>query len=80
MNKSPAFQFYPADFLSDKNTLVMSAQEIGAYCLLIFVCWSEGFLHDDPEELATIARLPLDQFKKSWEKVRSPALSTSKQG
>lgn len=65
--KSPAFQIYPADFLSDPNTLVMSATEIGAYWLLILVCWQQNGLPDDIKELASISRLKLKQFKPIWE-------------
>lgn len=66
--KSPAFQIYPADFLADAKTLVMSASEIGAYWLLLCVCWRENGLPDDLDELAAIARTPVKQFQKSWEK------------
>lgn len=65
--KSPAFQIYPADFLADAKTLVMSAAEIGAYWLLLCVCWRENGLPDDVSELAAIARTPLKQFQKSWD-------------
>lgn len=68
MSKSPAFQYYPLDFLGDRNTLVMSAEEIGAYWLLISSCWIEGDLPNDIEDLAGIARMPVDRFQKSWEK------------
>jgi uncharacterized protein YdaU (DUF1376 family) len=66
--KSPAFQIYPADFLADKNTLVMSAAEVGGYWLLLCVCWRENGLPDDIDELAAIARTPAKQFHNSWEK------------
>lgn len=66
--KAPAFQFYAADFLADKNVAVMSACEVGAYILLISYCWREGALPDDHEELAALSRMPLEQFEKSWEK------------
>ena len=66
--KSPAFQIYPADFLADAKTLVMSAAEIGAYWLLLCVCWRENGLPDDVAELAAIARTPVKQFQNSWEK------------
>lgn len=66
--KSPAFQIYPNDFLADKNTLVMSTVEIGAYWLLLLVCWIENGLLDDMEELAGIARMDQQQFEIGWEK------------
>jgi uncharacterized protein YdaU (DUF1376 family) len=43
-NKSPAFQMYPQDFLADANTIVMTTEEVGAYFLLLCVCWIEGSL------------------------------------
>jgi len=66
--KSPAFQVYPADFLADKNTLVMSAAEVGSYWLLLCVCWRENGLPDDVQELADLARTPLKQFQPSWDR------------
>lgn len=63
--KSPAFQFYPGDFLSDPNTLVMTTDEIGAYCLLFFVNWDTP-LPNDLQELADLARLPLERFEPMW--------------
>jgi len=68
MNKSPAFQWYAKDFLSDLNVIRMSASEVGAYVLLISVCWVEEVLPNDLDDLALIARMPIDEFKKSWSK------------
>jgi uncharacterized protein YdaU (DUF1376 family) len=66
--KSPAFQMYPKDFLSDPNTLMMSTAEIGAYCLLLFICWDQDGLPDDIEDLAKLARMDVNQFEHAWEK------------
>lgn len=65
---SPAFQFYPGDFLSDKNTALMAPEEIGAYVLLMCYCWKEGSLNDDMEEMALLSRMDEQAFKSSWEK------------
>lgn len=65
---SPAFQFYPGDFLSDKNTALMTPEEIGAYVLLMCYCWKEGSLNDDMEEMALLSRMDKEAFKSSWEK------------
>ncbi|HOJ04133.1 MAG TPA: DUF1376 domain-containing protein [Bacteroidota bacterium] len=65
---SPSFQFIPSDFLADGNTLVMSAEEIGAYTLLMCVCWRETALSTDIEELAAIARMDPERFRESWER------------
>jgi uncharacterized protein YdaU (DUF1376 family) len=65
-SKSPAFQFYPSDFVSDLNVLLMTAQEVGAYLLLMSHCWLEGALPDDMNVLAHIARIEQTAFEASW--------------
>jgi|GEM_PF-3825750 len=52
--KSPAFQFYAAEFLSDENVAVMSNQEVGCYIKLICYCWREGSI---PSDIKRISRL-----------------------
>jgi len=52
--KSPAFQFYPSDFLSDENVALMTNQEVGCYIKLICFCWKQGTI---PEEMKRIAQL-----------------------
>lgn len=66
--KSPAFQFYPADFMSDLNVIVMTGQEVGAYALLMSACWLENGVPDDMEELAILSKMTPEQFQISWEK------------
>lgn len=44
MNRPPAFQFYPKDFLSDVNVITMTMEERGYYITLISMCWIEGCL------------------------------------
>lgn len=68
MAYSPAFQFYPGDYLSDKNTIPMTAEENGAYCLLMWVCWDQDGLADDMDELADIARLSNERFEPIWKR------------
>lgn len=68
MNKTPAFQWYAKDFLSDANVIKMTASEVGAYILLISICWVEGSLPNDLEDLSLLAKTPLEQFKISWNK------------
>jgi uncharacterized protein YdaU (DUF1376 family) len=52
--KSPAFQFYPAEFLSDENVALMNNQELGCYIKLMCYCWREGSI---PADIKKIARL-----------------------
>jgi uncharacterized protein YdaU (DUF1376 family) len=63
--KSPAFQFYPNDFLSDRNVIVMSLQERGAYITLLCLCWHEP-LPNDPDRLAALCGVPVSTFRKLW--------------
>ena len=66
-NSSPAFQFYPADFVGDPNVMAMSTTEAGAYIFLICAAWEEkptGTLPDDDSRLARIARLRLSDWKR----------------
>lgn len=63
--RSPAFQFYPADFLSDPNVIVMSLQERGAYITLISLCWQSP-LPNNQERLARLCGVPTATFRKLW--------------
>jgi uncharacterized protein YdaU (DUF1376 family) len=65
-DRSPAFQFYPKDFLTDENVVVMSLLERGAYITLICQCWIDGTIPADPERLAKMCGSPLSAFRKLW--------------
>jgi uncharacterized protein YdaU (DUF1376 family) len=52
--KSPAFQFYPSEFLADENVAMMSNREVGCYIKLLCYCWREGSI---PSEIEKIAKL-----------------------
>ena len=64
--KSPAFQFYANDFLSDANVVVMSLQERGAYITLICYCWQQGGLPNDVAYLARLCGVPVTAFRRFW--------------
>jgi len=67
-NKAPAFQFYAGDFLSSPDVIVMSAQEVGAYCLLLFTSWQSekrAYLDNDEDRLRRISRLSAREWKDS---------------
>jgi len=55
MNKSPAFQFYPQDYLSSARVAEMTLEEEGAYIRLLCYCWSSGSIPADPERCARLA-------------------------
>jgi uncharacterized protein YdaU (DUF1376 family) len=77
--KAPAFQFYPNDFLSDANVIVMSLQERGAYITLMCVCWQQGTLPASVEHLARLCGCPLVAFRRIWPAV-SPCFRTMANG
>jgi uncharacterized protein YdaU (DUF1376 family) len=64
--KSPAFQFYPKEFLTDGNVAAMSLQERGAYITLLCICWQEKSLPADLSRLANIVGVPLKVFTRLW--------------
>ena len=64
--KSPAFQFYPKDFLSDAHVMAMSLTELGAYWKLTCICWNEGSLPADTKSLARLLGVPAGHASKLW--------------
>jgi uncharacterized protein YdaU (DUF1376 family) len=64
--KSPAFQFYPKDFLSDANVMAMSLTELGAYWKLTCICWNEGSLPADTKSLARLLGTSAGHASKLW--------------
>lgn len=52
--KSPAFQFYAAEFLVDENVVLMTNQEIGCYIKLLCYCWREGSIPSDTDKIARL--------------------------
>jgi uncharacterized protein YdaU (DUF1376 family) len=66
-DNSPAFQFYPGDFLSDPKVIVMTTEEVGAYWLLLCAMWKAGgSLTNDLELLSNLARKRKKTFEKLW--------------
>jgi len=73
MNKLPSFPFYPQDFLSSLDVQMMTAEEVGAYILLLTNSWiqdNQGFLPDDDEVLRKICRIEKDR----WDVVKKNVL------
>jgi len=52
--KSPAFQFYAAEWLADENVRLMTLEETGAYIDALAICWREGSIPACPEMLARL--------------------------
>lgn len=69
--QSPAFQFYPKDFLADGNVAGMSMAERGAYITLLCVCWREGSLPMDTKRLAHMVGATHQAFARVWPAVQA---------
>jgi uncharacterized protein YdaU (DUF1376 family) len=67
---SPAFQFYPSDFLGSPRVRVMSVEEIGAYTLLLCLDWElGGFTLDEAREFLTTHKMTAEMFDVAWVKL-----------
>lgn len=52
--KSPAFQFYPTDWIGSQRVQMMTLEEEGAYIRLLASCWQHGSIPSDPVMAARI--------------------------
>jgi len=68
MNKPPAFQFYPKDFIVDDKVAVMNMEARGVYITLLCFCWNNNGLTNDQEELKEMCGNP-ENWEKIWKKV-----------
>jgi uncharacterized protein YdaU (DUF1376 family) len=67
--KSPAFQWYPGDFLADPVVQAMTALERGVFITLISAQWLDGPLPNDPPFLARVCKLTDEEFADAWKMV-----------
>ncbi|SHI56358.1 Protein of unknown function [Rubritalea squalenifaciens DSM 18772] len=56
--KSPAFQFYPKDYLCSDSVMQMSMQAQGAYMRMLCKCWLSGTLPADAKKIAVLIGFP----------------------
>lgn len=68
--KSPAFQFYPADFLADDKVTCMSSAAKGAYIVLLCQCWLHQTLPNDPQQLRRLAHYEGRHWSQIWPQLR----------
>jgi len=64
MAKSPAFQFYASDFLTDTQSWDIT--EVGIYIRLLSNQWVNGSLPKDLIRLSRIAGCTHEEIKKAW--------------
>lgn len=66
-DKSPAFQWYPKDILTDATVIAMTIEQEGMYRRLLDVCWLEDGLPADAAMLWRLAKCETrDQFDIAW--------------
>lgn len=69
---SPAFQFYPGDWLSSTKIALMTPAQEGAYLRLLCHAWNDPdcSIPDDDNQLAILSRLGEDWFKGGSQMVK----------
>jgi uncharacterized protein YdaU (DUF1376 family) len=63
---SPAFQWYPKDYLSSSKVQRMSMTERGIYQTLLSQCWLDNGLPTDLAQLAQMVTMKEAQFTRIW--------------
>lgn len=63
---SPAFSFYPKDWLSDSNVKAMSIDAKGAYIELLSIYWLEDGLPADTDRLSRLVGISPAKFRHLW--------------
>lgn len=69
MKSSPAFQFYPADFLADETVALMPLAARGAYITLLCYCWREGSIPTDMNRLGRLCGIDGSAMAQLWEDI-----------
>lgn len=69
---SPAFQYYPADLISDPEVMLWNAEEVGCYWLLISYLWlNNGKTEENLENFSKIFRKKTKKTaEKIWNKIK----------
>lgn len=88
---TPAFQFYPADWLADAKTAMASLEEEGAFIRLLCYAWREGSIPADArrcaaligkgatEELARVVQVWFNQHPTDCTKLVHPRLERERE-
>lgn len=66
LTPSPAFQFYPKEFLSSDKVSRMCLTEVGAFTVLLCHSWLSVGLPDDHKKIAGYLKLTIARFEKLW--------------
>src|SRR5712692_2616640 len=63
---SPAFSFYPKDWLSDANVKAMTLEAKGAYIELLGIYWLEDGLPASTDRLARLLGIASSKLRRLW--------------
>lgn len=64
--ESPAFQWYPKDYLSSSIVARMSLAQEGAYRRLLDYQWMDGSVPEAIEGLAALCRVTVNEMRRLW--------------
>lgn len=64
--ESPAYQWYPKDYLSSTPVMMMSLAQEGAYRRLLDYQWLNGWVPDCISDLARLCRITPREMEKLW--------------
>jgi hypothetical protein len=79
-DKSPAFQFYPKDWLADDKVKLMSAAARGMYITLLCYNWLDGSIPETTNALARLVSVPKNRFELVWNRVLSKCFIVRPEG
>jgi hypothetical protein len=65
-DKSPAFQYYPKDLLTDMNWRRMTYPEKGMYWELVSLCWLDGSIPADIGAIARVLAIDIPTLEDAW--------------
>ncbi len=77
---SPAFQFYPRDFLLSRRVNRMSMTERGIYITLLAMCWIDGGISPDLDRVARDLGQKPSKFRTMWDRGALAECFTEKHG
>ena len=63
---SPAFQFYPKDYLTSEHVARMSLDEQGAYVRLLCHAWLEGSIPSNKKDIARMLGVSAQKLTAMW--------------
>ena len=66
LEESPAFQFYPKDWLTSERTRVMGAEARGYYMDLLSYAWLKKGLPTALRDLAVLLSVPRSKMQRLW--------------